>query len=72
MKQYYFEVSDSDHLLGKTATFSIQNMDSTEVIEERLYYASKSKRPVTISLKEVSADGSKSNFSRSPQICGKD
>lgn len=65
MKQYYYEVSDSDRLLGRTATFSIQNMDSTEVTEERLYYASKSKQHVTISLKEVLSDGSESNFSRS-------
>jgi len=74
MKLYYYEVTENDRLLGKTATFSIQNMESSSVTEERLYYASKSKCPqhATFSLREVHTDGSENNFSRDTQIFGKD
>jgi len=74
MKLYYYEVTENDRLLGKTATFSIQNMESSSVTEERLYYASKSKCPqrATFSLREVHTDGSENSLSRSPQILGKD
>ena len=74
MKQYYYEITEDNRLLGKTGTFSIQDMDSTPVTDELRYYASKSKcsNHTTFSLREVQTDGSKSSFSGSPQIFGKD
>ena len=55
MKQYYYEVTEDDRLLGRTASFSISNMESSEGVEERNYYASKSKIPhhAKFELKEV-------------------
>ena len=66
MKQYYYEVTEDDRLLGRTASFTIGNIESSSVTEERLYYASKSKCPqhATFSLREVQVDGSENNFSR--------
>ena len=55
MQPYYYEVTEDNRLLGKTSNFSLSNMDSSEVKEERDYYASKSKLPhhARFELKEV-------------------
>lgn len=55
MQLYYYEVTEDNRLLGKTSNFSLSNMDSSEVKEERDYYASKSKLPhhARFELKEV-------------------
>jgi len=55
MNMYYFEICDSETIVGKTSPFLAEDMNSSWVNEEKKYLAEKIKKPrnLVVHLKKV-------------------